>query len=274
MADEPIFGHAPLTVAPTLALIHRLQADRHTRDSRGLFFVEGVRNFVAAVDHGVPVEAIVSSERLLTAPLARKLVRQLKRAGVPYVRLSPEQFRSVSRTKRASGVGAILRQQHTTLASLAPPSQGCWIALRHVRAPGNLGTLIRTAAAVGAAGFFFVGNQIDPYDPAVVRASMGALFVQTLTRASLPELKTWARQHRVQVVGASPDGSALYTDVRYEARTILLLGEERAGLTADERTLCDQLVRIPMAVGTDSLNVGVAGSLLLYEVARARGLRE
>jgi TrmH family RNA methyltransferase len=268
MADDASFGQ-PLAAAPTLALITRLQSDRQARDTRGLFFIEGVRNFIAAVDHDAPIEAIVYSERLLIAPLGRKLVRQLKRAGVPYARLSPEQFRAISRTERASGVGAILRRQRTELESILPAPQGCWLALSHVRAPGNLGTLIRSAAAVGATGFILLGNRIDPHDPAVVRASMGASFAQIFARATLPQLERWAQQHHIQVVGASPDGTAFYTDIRYRRLVVLLLGEERAGLTADERALCHQLVRIPMVPGSDSLNLGVAGSLLLYEVFRA-----
>jgi TrmH family RNA methyltransferase len=75
----------------------------------------------------------------------------------------------------------------------------------------------------------------------------------------------------VQVVGASPDGAIAYTAVPYRTPTVLLLGEERAGLTAEERALCEHLVRIPMAAGADSLNLGVAGSLLLYEIHRVSG---
>lgn len=270
MTDDQSFGRL-LAATPTLALIAQLQTNRQTRDARGLYFIEGVRNFVAAIDRHVPVEAVVYNERLLTAPVARKLVRQLKRAGVPYTRLSPEQFRSISRAERASGVAAILRQQHPSLGSLIPERQNCWIALRHVRAPGNFGTLIRSAAAVGASGFLLLGNSIDPYDPAVIRASMGACFTQRFVRATLPRLQQWARTHQIQIVGASPDGVVSYTDAPYRTPTVLLFGEERSGLTPDERAICDHLVRIPMVAGADSLNLGVAGSLLLYEVFRATG---
>lgn len=270
MADDHSFGQA-LAAASTLALITRLQSDRSARDTHKLYFVEGVRNFVAAVDQHIPVEAVVYSKRLLTVPVARKLVRQLKRAGVPYAHLTPEQFRTISRTERASGVGAILRQQPVDLASVTPTLHDCLIALRHVRAPGNLGTLIRTAAAVGANGFLLLGNSIDPYDPAVIRASMGACFAQRFVRTTLPYLHRWAQAYQIQLIGASPDGAVSYTDATYHPPTILMLGEERGGLTADERACCDLLVRIPMLAGTDSLNLSVAGSLLLYEVFRTRG---
>jgi TrmH family RNA methyltransferase len=269
MAGEESTGQRPLDIAQTLTLIEQLQVSRRARDTHGLFFVEGVRSFVTAVDHECRVEALLYSERLLTSPLARKLVRRLKRAGVPFARVSPEQFRTVSRAERASGVGAILRQRVHDLQRVTPGDQLCWIALDHVRAPGNFGTLVRTAAAIGAAGFILLGGSIDPFDPAVVRATMGALFRQMVVRADAEQLSHWVQMHQLQVVGASPDGAVDYDQVRYARPTVLLLGEERRGLTAGQRALCHEIVRIPMVEGSDSLNLAVAGSLLLYEIARS-----
>src|SRR5689334_21899534 len=104
MTGKVITGYRPLAVAPTLTRISQLQRDRRYRDKHGLFFVEGIRNFIAAIEQGCTIETLLYSERLLTAPLARKYVRELKRSGVPFVRISPETFRTVSQTERASGV--------------------------------------------------------------------------------------------------------------------------------------------------------------------------
>jgi TrmH family RNA methyltransferase len=268
MAGEDTLGQHPLAVAPTLTHIARLQRDRRYRDTHGLFFVEGVRNFVTAVDHGYTFDALFYSERLLTAPIARKFVRQLKRAGVPFASVSPEQFRAVSQAERASGVGAVLRQRIQRIQQVAPGEHPCWVALTHVRAPGNLGTLLRTSAAVGAAGLILLGG-IDPFDPAVVRASMGALFQQQLVRASTEQLRQWVDLHGLLVVGASPDGTLAYDDVPYTRPTVLMLGAERSGLSQEQRALCRYVARIPMVAEADSLNLGVAGGLLMYAVVRA-----
>jgi len=80
------------------------------------------------------------------------------------------------------------------------------------------------------AGFIFLGQSVDPFDPAVVRASMGALFQQAFVRASMAQLRDWAQQHHLQVVGASPDGTVAFDQLRYTHPTLLLLGEERRGL--------------------------------------------
>ena len=257
-----------LETTSTLASIERLQTDRGYRDSRGLFFIEGVRNFIMAVDHHASIDSLFYSEKLLTNPIARKLVRRLKRSGVPFARVSPEQFRRISRTERASGVGAIIRQRVGRLEQLDPATERCWTALSHVRSPGNLGTLIRTSAAIGGAGFVLLGDAIDPFNPAVVRATMGSLFKQKIVRASIAELSRWVRQNQIAVIGASPDGDESYDRVGYKQPVVLMLGDERKGLSAEQRSLCDRIVRIPMVDGMDSLNVAVAGSLLMYEVFR------
>jgi TrmH family RNA methyltransferase len=269
MQNEPESGFRQIEIAPTLAAIERLQRDRGYRDSRGLFFIEGIRNFIAALDHRFSVDTLLYSEKLLIHPLARKLVRRLKRAGVPFARVTPEQFRRVSRTERASGVAAILRQRVHRLDQVQVTDQICWTALSHVRSLGNIGMLMRTSAATGAAGFILIGDTIDPFDPAVVRATMGALFKQMIVRTSIDQLRQWLRMNNVDVIGASPDGPEEYREVSYKRPEVLMLGSERKGLTDEQRGICKRLVRIPMVDGMDSLNVAVAGSLLMYEVFRS-----
>ena len=252
-----------------LVEIDKLQRERRHRDERALFFVEGIRNLVRAVEHGHRIDAVVASEILLTSSVAKKLVRNLARERVAIARVSPEDFRAISRAERASGVGAILHQPIVALHSVKPRAGTCWVVLSRVRSPGNFGSLIRTSAAVGGAGFILVGGAVDPFDPAVVRASMGSIFGQTLVRTGSTQLRHWVRRHRLQVVGASPDADLAYDELAYRRPPLFVLGEERRGLDSEQRNLCDALVRIPMLPGTDSLNLAIAGSLLMYESFRA-----
>lgn len=269
MKDEKRADFRQLNVTPTLNRIRKLQGDRRYRDQHQLFFVEGVRNFVAALDGGFSVETLLYSEKLLTAPLARKFVRQLKRAGVPFARVSPEEFRSISHAEHASGIGAVLHQRIQALEKIKPDQFACWTVLSEVQSLGNVGSLLRTSAAVGAAGFILLGPHIDPYEPVVVRATMGALFKQTIVRTNIECFRHWIQAHHLAVIGASPDGVVEYDQVRYARPTFVLLGHERSGLTDKQRSLCQKVVRIPMVGGTDSLNLAVAGSLLLYAVYRS-----
>lgn len=189
---------------------------------------------------------------------------------MPSANITPGQFRGIARLPRASGIAAIVRQHWSTLERASPGGELCWVALEGVRSPGNFGSLIRTSEAVGAAGFILLDPAVDPFDPLVARATMGGLFGQVFMRSSPSKLASWVTRHGLRVVGASPEGPRCLHQVSFPRRTVLMLGEERRGLTPEQRALCHDLVRIPMVGSTDSLNLGVAGSLLLYEVFRSR----
>jgi RNA methyltransferase, TrmH family len=269
MVDTRDFDHPGLEIGAKLALTEQLYRERSTRDRLGLFYVEGVRNFIRAIDLQFEIDTIIYSEKLLTAPVARKLVRRSRRQGVGTISVTPEQFRQISYSERASGVAAIVRQKWSKLAHISPDSGLCWIVLETVRSAGNLGTLIRTSEAIGGAGFIFLGRSIDPFHPDVLRASMGGLYAQHLVRTELTTLSTWARRYQCPTIGAAVDGRVDLHQFDYPRSSLIFLGEERSGLTPQQRDCCQHLVRIPMEGTADSLNLGVAGSLFLYEVYRS-----
>lgn len=273
MTDKPFLGHPSASVPSTLRFIKQLQQARSVREQQKLFYVEGFRNFVQIIDNAFDIETIIYSDKLCTSSLVRKMVRQHKRSGVAVLNVSPEEFRSISTTQRASGVGAIVKQKWGTLESIRLDIPSCWIVLGKVQSEGNLGTLIRSSEAVGGAGFILLGNAVEPYAPTVVRVTMGGMFQQQFIRTSLEEFQGWIQQHHLMVLGASPDAASSFHDFAYPKTTFLFLGEERKGLTQGQRALCSQFLRIPMVGKADSLNLGVAGSLLLYEVLRSRNPR-
>jgi TrmH family RNA methyltransferase len=250
--------------------IQKLQTERRYRDSQQSFFVEGIRGVVEAVEADWPIQSFLYSDRLTTASIARRLIREKRDQGTPCIDLTPEEFRQFSTTERASGVAAIVGQRWGRLHKLSPRAGLCWVALSMIRSPGNLGTLIRTSEAVGAAGFIILGPDVDPFHPTTVRASMGAVFRQQFVRTNWHSMLNWVHKHGCQVVGVSPDGEVEYHHFRFARSPVLFLGEERQGLSLGQRRMCRHSVRIPMAGRADSLNVAVAGSLMLYEVYRSR----
>lgn len=249
----------------------RALSRRHVRDAGGRFWIEGIRHFIAAFDAGFKFETVIHSRVLLKSSLAEMLVRRLAARGVRPLRVSPEQFRSVATLARASGIGAIVRQRWSPMHSIEPARGIGWLVVEELRSPGNLGTILRTGEACGAGGVIFLGPYCDPFDPAVVRASMGGIFHLPLVRTSHQSLRRWAEQRRVCLVGLSPDAPRLWTDL--PAGTIaLVLGEERGGLSPRLRAVCDQMVRLPMTGRADSLNVAVAAGVVMYELVRRRPL--
>jgi TrmH family RNA methyltransferase len=269
MSTGPQFSHPRFAASVPATLEHvRSLADFSTRRQTQTYWIEGIRQFVQAHDGRHDFEAIVYSPVLLQAPLADMLIRRLGAAGVPRVRVTPEQFRSISITERASGVGAIVRERWTGLERADPARGTCHLVIDFIRSPGNLGTLLRTAEAAGVGNVFFVSPACDPFDPGVVRASMGGLFHLPLVRTTAPLLGAWARKNRVKLVGLSPQAELLWTELPATPRTALILGEERKGLSAPLRALAHTSVRLPMTGRADSLNVATAGAIMMYEMLR------
>jgi TrmH family RNA methyltransferase len=179
-------------------------------------------------------------------------------------------FASLSDKEGKHGIGAVVRQRWDSLASIRPEDGLCWIALGTVQYPGNLGTILRVSDAVGGAGGLLIGHTADPYDPTAVRASTGAVLSQRLVRTHLEDFARWKQQHQITLIGASPAATLDYRDVAYPAPLALFMGSEGRGLSPQEQALCDRMVRIPMVGRSDSLNLAVATSLLLYEIFHQR----
>lgn len=253
-----------------LKLVKDLQIQRTVRDQRQLFYVEGVRNFVQVASQGFELEMVIYSDKLCTSAITRKMVRQLKNQGTQILNIRPEIYRSLSSTERASGVGAIVRQRWTALESIDLSQKCCFVVLEEINSAGNLGTLIRSSEALGATGFIILGKTLELHAPGTIRATMGAMFKQDFVRSSFMDFQNWIREHQLTVVGASPDGTQDFDNFAYPRATFLFLGEEQEGLTTQQRNLCSQLLRIPMVGKSDSLNLGVAGSLMLYQIYRSK----
>ena len=248
----------------------RALRDRKTREQTGLFLVEGVRGVEDALQLHARVELLLVAPELLRRPSGLALFEQQRRLGTPYLEVSGEVYDSIARGVSLKygpqGLGAVVRQRWLPLAEAMRRRDRSWVALDSVGDPGNLGTILRTCDAAGAAGVILLGPTADPYDPAAVRASMGAIFGQQLVRATFAEFAAVKRRYGFAVVGTSGGGAADYRDVDYQSPVVLLMGSERTGLSREQQALCDTVVRIPMVGRTDSLNLAVATGIVLYEI--------
>jgi|SRR5947209_7765351 len=252
--------------------VKQIRALRHRRDREqtALFFVEGIRIVGEAVAMEAPVQRCVVAPDLLDSDFAGRLVVDLQARGVPCLEVTGGVFRSISVKENPQGIGAVVRQRWERLEDILPGAELCWIALDGVQDPGNLGSIVRTADAVGAAGLILVGATTDPHDPAAVRGSMGAIFSQKLVRAGVQQLATWKKAGEWRVVGTSDSAAHDYRGAAYDPPLVLFMGSERQGLSAEELALCDEVVRIPMVGHSDSLNLAVATGVVLYEAFNRR----
>jgi TrmH family RNA methyltransferase len=243
---------------------------RKERDDRGLAYVEGIRAVLGAIESGADIALLLVAPDQLTSDVAREAVATAEATGVERLDVSRQVFESLSDRDGPQGIAAVIRQRWRSLRSVDLEDGDRWVALTAIQDPGNLGTILRTADAAGATGVILLEASTDPWDRTAMRASTGAVFTQQLVRADWKSFTEWGREAGATVVGAADDAETPYRNADYGARTILLMGSEREGLSDPQQAFCDRLVAIPMRGTVDSLNLGVAASLVLYEVLHQR----
>ena len=169
-------------------------AGRKFRQREGMALAEGIQPVWQAVEAGAPVEALIFAPDLLRYQPAVEMVLEQERRGVRVVRLSGELFQRLSDRDGAAGLAAIVGQR-LTRSGAARRARTVLVALHEIASPGNLGTVIRTADAAGARAVILVGATADPYDPAAIKASMGAIFSVPAARAAgSDEFFAWAAE--------------------------------------------------------------------------------
>ena len=256
----------------------RLLADRKHRRREGAFVVQGIQPVWQAVEAGADIETLIVAPELLRPAAATAMVAEQEQRGTRVARVASDLFTRIADRDGPAGLAAIVRARPIPLAGLTAAAGSVFVALHEVGNPGNLGTIIRTASAAGAAGVILAGLAADPYDPAAVKASMGALFdTPVALAATAAQFLAWAAGQRVAVLAATLGGERTCWEAQFAPPLAILLGSEGEGLPADVLDRVDQAeggqrVRIPMVGTAESLNLAVAAGILLYEVRRRTGL--
>lgn len=236
-----------------------------------MFWTEGIAPVWSAVEAGATIDTLVVAPELLTSTGAHEMVARARARGVHVAELSGELFVRIAAREHPSGLGAIVRTTRYALNDLVVTPDALFIALDAVGNPGNLGTILRTADAVGASGAVLIGESTDPYHPNAVKASMGALFrVPVVPVDAVGALLDWCHIQNVGIVTTSAHANVSHWEAIYPAPALVLFGSEAEGLAPDVLAAGDLAVRIPMYGGVTSLNLAVAAGILLYEVRRQR----
>lgn len=256
------------TSNPLVKRIRALRLKKQRLRERA-FFVDGIQPVWQALDHDAPVETLVVADDLLTSDAARARVEEARSSGIAVASVTAEVYAAISEREGPSGLGAIVTAREPDLEAVDVAPDSLLVALEGIGNPGNLGTIVRTADGAGACAVILVGDAADPYDPAAVKASMGALFAVSILRSgSMDELISWARERELSVITSSARATTRYSEAAYRLPALLVLGSEGEGLSADALALGDVQVRIDMGGSVSSLNVAVAAGILLYEIRR------
>ncbi len=219
-----------------------------------------------AIDAGADVQEIFVAED----QVSRGLLDLITRSGVPVTRVSERVMAAISDTVTPQGAVALIRETPAVLTEVLADSD-LVVVLAQVRDPGNAGSLIRSAAAAGASAVVFTQGSVDPFHPKTVRAAAGALFRLPIVRGETLETIVLAlKAAGIRVLGAASDASQPAEAVDLTGRVALVLGNESWGIPEGQRSLLDDVVGIPMPGPAESLNVGIAGSILVFEIVRQR----
>jgi len=248
---------------PKLKLIRALQGRAKERRETGAFLAEGIRLVGEAVNANWPMRFVLFDETLNER--GKSQVEGLRLRGVDVEEISTSLMKSLSETESPQGILAVLNEFQLPI----PESLNFILIPDQIRDPGNLGTLLRTAAAADVQAVLLPPETTDAFAPKVLRSGMGAHFRLPIHAMSWDEINQIAKSTGLHVFLADMDGQSCWkTDLRQPLA--LIIGSEAEGASESAKQLANQKISVPMNEKMESLNAGVAGSVLMFEVVRQR----
>jgi TrmH family RNA methyltransferase len=252
-----------------------LRQARAVRDGKidDLIFVEGLRLAEEALQSGLEIETVIYSDQIAEKERAARFLEAVALVSNRRASVSEKLLATVSFTKTPQGIILIAKRPETGKTSLeiSDGRSPLLVVLHGLNNPVNVGAILRSAEAAGATGIITTTNTADPFSPKSLRGAMGSAFRLPIWRdASYGEALSWCAVHHIQTVCADVKANVLYTDINWTTPRALIVGPESTGLSLEDVAKADEAVRIAMHGEVESLNVGVAAGILLYEAARQR----
>ena len=234
--------------------------------------LEGIRGIEDALNTGTRIHEVLISPYLFRNARGRALYERLIACGIELYGVTEEVLEYVADTDTPQGVVAVVEIPDMELSLHGFPLV---LLADEIRDPGNLGTLIRSADALGLAGIVLSGDVVDPFNPKCVRATMGSILrVPIRSFRDVKEAAEFLKEQGFSIVAADVEADKLCYDYHFPEKCALLVGSEAHGVSCNVLELCDATLKIPMMGAAESLNVGVAGSILMYEAYRQRQSRQ
>ena len=238
---------------------------RRARERQRLFVAEGVRAVEELIASPLPVQGLLVAPQLIDAPRGLALLDTARLSGIDIIQVDQREFSSAAETDSPQGVIAIAEIPARRLEDIEVAKRTRLVVLDALQDPGNVGTILRTAAALGTAAVLAMPGTVDLWNAKVVRSAMGALFHRPAFMSTWSELDTFRARHAVALWGADASGTPL-DELQPPDRLALLVGNEGAGLSPEGRARVEQSVSIPIGSAVESLNVAVATGIILYRL--------
>jgi TrmH family RNA methyltransferase len=242
----------------------------------GQMFIEGLRLCEETVRSGTGITQVLYTSDFALEPRGKSLLAELKKRDIHPLIIPEKLLASITDTKSPQGIVILAEKPQSDgrfLAERAAEKSGglsLVVVLHEINNPANLGAILRTAEAAGAAGVIITSNSADPFSPKALRGAMGAsLRLPVWYGVEFFEAIEWAKSNRMTAACADIKGSLSYTEINWKEPHVLVIGSEARGLKPEEIALCDESFKIPMAEPVESLNAAVAAGIILFEARRA-----
>jgi TrmH family RNA methyltransferase len=258
---------------PTIRRLRELRRERERRDAEGVLVAEGVHLAQAALASRARVEFAIVSPRLMSSSEGALLRRGLDEARVQVIETTDRVLDSIQDAQSPQPIMLVVVRSPVTLEEVLSPERGPQLVVVacDLQDPGNLGSMLRTADAAGATGGVILGDGVDPFHPRAVRASMGSVFRMPMVRATDREAVSACRELGIRLLGTATDSGSFYDSADLTIPVAVLFGREGSGLADERLAEMDAIVRVPMRSGVESLSVGAAAAVILFEAQRQRG---
>lgn len=254
---------------PQIKEYRRLAGSRKQRRSAGKLALEGPFLIAEALAAGLRPEVLFLTRRYLEE--GGKAICAAVPEPSRCCLLPPSLFARLTDTETPQEIAAIIPFQEPVLTFPLPKELSLAIILDRLQDPGNMGTIVRTAAAAGVEALFYGPGCVDPYSPKALRSSAGALFHLPPVKAAEPlELLKQMQEQGIAVVAAQPRGGRSFWEIDYRKNIAVLIGSESRGLSQELVAAADFPVSIPQFSSLDSLNAAVAAAVIIYEALRQR----
>lgn len=250
---------------PTVKFVRALHMKK-TREESGQFLVEGLKIILDALDCGHVPKMVFFGPKESTSPLLERVISKSLETNGDVFQVTSEILEKISRKENPQSVLGVFDQMPKSLSQIDPSLHELWIGLEQIRDPGNLGTIIRTADAIGAGGVILIDECVDAFGFEAVRASMGSIFSVPIIKTSLLDL-TQDKRFTGSIIATHLKAHHSHRSAPYRAPCLLLMGTEQSGLTEALALMADLRVRIPMQGLADSLNLSIATAIIGYEAA-------
>lgn len=250
--------------------LSRLKTKKGRKDQER-FLIEGLRLCEEAVEFRWPIQSVLFTNYFALKDRGKSLLKKLQKLNVNLIPVKNQTIAKLSDTITSQGIVCVLKKRGLSLEDLWEGNVRVILALDGIRDPGNVGTLVRTADAFGVNAVLLSKDTVELYNPKVIRSSMGSVFhTMILDEIDLKNTILKLKKHKLRIIGTEVKEGISLDKFHPSGKICLLIGNEAEGLSKTSLKLCDEIIRIPTYGKAESLNVAVAGGIILYELTKRR----